>query len=187
MNILKFAAVAAAVALSAQSAPALKVSDDIKNPNVFAVEFPEGTAFYGRADKLVSVSKQEFVAGPLFVTEVCLEFDRSPLQVRIYNSRALPSNAGVETLKKNLPDNLKQYATPPKGVQKLLDEKTKNAATQQFVYKDYPATTHARTLEFVVADVDELGEFFKKVSECFANQAGEKINGKKFILEDKRK
>lgn len=187
MNILKFAALAAVAAFSTQSALALKVSDDIKNQNVFAVEFPEGTAFYGRADKLVSVSKQEFVAGPLFVTEVCLEFDRSPLQVRIYNSRALPSNAGVETLKKSLPDNLKQYATPPKGVPKLLDEKTKNTATQQFVYKDYPATTHARTLEFVVTDVDELNEFFKKVSAYFAKQEGEKINGKKFVLEDKRK
>ena len=97
MKIFKFTAAFCAFALSFQTSFALKIDDTtIRNPNRFGIQFPNGTAYYGAANKIVSISKQSFFvdASPVLVTEICIELDQSPLQVRIYNARII----GADTL-----------------------------------------------------------------------------------------
>ncbi len=186
MKIFNFLATAASVLLFAADSHALKIDPAaIENPNVFGIVFPNKTEFYGRADKVVSISKQEFIAGPLFVTEVCIELDQSPLQLRIYHSSALPIDKTSEAIQKQLPEKYRQYATPPESIKKMLRENIQDANVQKSIYKDYPTTTHARTLEFIVTDLDELNEFFRKISDHFMNKAKEKINRKTYTLEGK--
>ncbi len=182
MKILKFAAAAALVfayqglcAFSAQSGK-------IQHPKMFGINFADGSSYYALVEKVVSVSKQAYIAGPLFVTEVCIELDQSPLQVRIYNARAVPPDKAADAASKKIPYELAKQAAKA-DILNSAEEKLGEVKTQQKVYKDYPATTHARTLEFVVTDLAELESFYEKFSNDFAKVGGESLNKKIYNLE----
>ena len=163
MKIFKFTAAFCAFALSFQTSFALKIDDTtIRNPNRFGIQFPNGTAYYGAANKIVSISKQSFFvdASPVLVTEICIELDQSPLQADA------------------LPAGLKPYANPPESVKKMIGnaaEKTSSANTLRDIRKNYPTTTHARTLEFVVEDIDELNELFDAMQSHFTGKPKSKL------------
>ncbi len=181
MKIFKFTAVFCAFALSLQTSFALKIDDTtIRNPNRFGIQFPNGTAYYGAANKIVSISKQSFFvdASPVLVTEICIELDQSPLQVRIYNARIIGADEMASRAADSLPAGLKPYANPPESVKKMIGnaaEKTSSANTLRDIRKNYPATTHARTLEFIVEDIDELNELFDTMQSHFTGKPKSKL------------
>lgn len=182
MKILKFAAYAA-LAFASQGLCAFSAqTGKIQHPKMFGISFADGGSYYALAEKVVSVSKQTYIAGPLFVTEVCIELDQSPLQVRIYNARAVPADKTAEAAAKKIPPEIAKQAAKS-DILKRAEEKLSDIKTQQNVYKDYPATTHARTLEFVVADLGELESFYEKFSGDFAKIGGESLNKKIYTLE----
>ena len=43
------------------------------------------------------------------------------------------------------------------------------------VHKEYPITTHSKTIEFRVIDKDDLGEIYKSVSKAWKDNKGRKI------------
>ena len=183
MKILKFLLLVLLFAITSLNSYALQTLSTIGNPNNFGIKFPNGTQFYGNANKVVSISKQEFIVGPLLVTEVCIEFDQSHLQVRIYNSRVIPADKTSETIKKKIPETLSAKINTPNVVKKF-DKETANMTTQQNIYKDYPTTTHAKTLEFIVPNITELNAFFEKITDDFNKIGNQTMNKKIYILSE---
>ena len=170
MRITRLFAAAAVLFLSAQFALALTTDDGtIKSKNIFGIEFPDGNSFFGVADHISNISKQTYIAGPLSVTEVSINLLAGTVQLRIYNARQIDSKGIGEQLAEKLPDNLKPYATMPNTIQQnspiasQAEEKIANALNQPLVVKDYPATTHAKTLEYIIPDLEELENFYNKL------------------------
>lgn len=184
MKILNFLFVAVLFGVSALNLHALQIATTITNPNNFGIKFPNGSQFYGNANKVVSISKQEFIVGPLLVTEVCIEFDQSPLQVRIYNSQTIPAGKVLNDANNKVPERLSHLASNPNLVKSAekIDKQLGKTATQQNVYKDYPTTTHARTIEFIVPNLNELNDFFEKISNDFNKMGNQSMNKKIYIL-----
>ena len=78
-----------ATAFAAISAGAVEIDNAaIKNKSKFGIVFPDNTSYYANADAVVSVSRQNYCAGPLEITEVVIDVLGSPSQVRIYCARA---------------------------------------------------------------------------------------------------
>ncbi len=185
MKILRFCLLVTFLSFIAIEANAFQVSrGTIRKAEIFGIKFPNGESFYGNANKVVSISKQEYIAGPLLVTEVCIELDQSNLQVRIYNARTIPPSELSEISKKSLPEPLAKMAKSP-YLAKRLDDSKKNEVSQQKVYKDYPTTTHARTLEFISPELDELNAFYNRIKSDFTLESKEPMNQKLYILEAK--
>lgn len=181
MKILKFLIIAIMLAISSLNLYALQISTTIVNPDNFGIKFPNGTQFYGNVNKVVSISKQEYIVGTMFVTEVCIEFDQSNLQVRIYNAKTITAEKITNTVNKKIPERLALLARNPNLASKN-DKELDNTTSQQNVFKDYPNTTHARTIEFIVPKLCELNAFFEKISDDFNRIGNQAMNKKIYIL-----
>ncbi len=199
MKIVNFSFVAfASLFLPALTADALTIdTETIKDARKFGINFPDGTSFYGNTNGVTSISRQEFIVGPLLVTEVSIDIAGSPTQVRIYHSRTIPADKVYDMQEGKLPEKLKPYAKVPDSIKAQIkkgEEKLENINVQKTVYKDYPATTHSRTLEFVVSDLEELETFYKRITADFIDKRTEDVPqpdvlrglGKKiYIIKDK--
>ncbi len=158
---------------------ALNIDDSsIENKNVFGLIFPDGNSYYGLADQISNVSIQSYIAGPLAITEVSINLSGSPVQLRIYNAKANTANNINAELKKNLPENLKPYAEIPNNIKdnSKLIKTIDNSLAVPLVVKDYPMTTHAKTIEFVVQDLDELMNFYKKFVSDYTGSKNDTYN-----------
>ncbi len=185
MKILRFFLLTISIILAQSVQVFAEVNKEtIKDSKLFGIEFPDGTSYYGRVDKIISISKQQYLVGPLVVTEVNIELDNSRTQLRIYNSRAIPSEMATALAIKKA-EGVANYAPPIPDVLKKIDERAGNLAIQQKVYKDYPQTTHARTLEFIVTNIQELEKFYKQISSDFLKLNNESISKKIYIIKDK--
>ena len=181
MKILKFLFIGLLIAISTSHLFALQVAATIVNPNNFGIKFPNGTQFYGNANKVVSISKQEYIVGTMLVTEVCIEFDQSHLQVRIYNAKTITAEKITDTVNKKIPERLSHLTKNP-NVATKIDKELDNTTSQQNVFKDYPNTTHAKTIEFIVPKLSELNAFFEKISDDFNKIGNQAMNKKIYIL-----
>jgi len=147
-------------ALAFTPAHAVKVKENaLRNKRLFGIEMPNGLqSFYGRHDRINSVSLQEYQAGPYAVTEVVIDMASSPLQLRLYHTE-IPS---VDKAKGAAPDTPMNNRNVPESVQRLADRGRDTAnSSEPPVIKDYPITTHAKTLEFRVTTKEELESFYR--------------------------
>lgn len=165
IRFLTAAALVAASAAAAQTkAGFVKISDALENRAIFAVEFEDGTSAYVNERTLVSISRQDYVAGPLEVSEIVIETTGNT-QIRIY--RAAPvspeklARKGAAKLS-GIPGEMAQEAlNQAEAMSPNLPPELQIEAGSTIVYKDYPATTHAKTAEFAVEkreDIDALYE-----------------------------
>jgi len=148
------------VALSPLQAVQVK-NNALNNKRLFGIELPTNyQSFYGRHDRINSVSLQEYVAGPYSVTEVSIDMAGSPLQLRLYHTEFVSN----EQLTSGAPNEVASRANRvPKEVQKLIDRGRDEANTSKPpVLKDYPATTHAKTVEFRIETKKELEQFYRQ-------------------------
>lgn len=146
--------------LAITPAEAVKVKDDaLRNKRLFGIEMPEGLqSFYGRHDRINSVSLQEYQAGPYAVTEVTIDMASSPLQLRLYHTEV----ANIQDLQKAAPQTPGNTAKISDSVVKAANKGTDRAnSADPPVIKDYPLTTHAKTLEFRVSTKEELEAFYR--------------------------
>ena len=144
----------------------------VPNGGIFGIEV-SGTdlSFYGRADRVISVSFQEYTTGTFIVSEVVIDMANSNQQLRIYNTRT-PGSADVadrtnrasaansENRGLNSSDATK---LPIPGQLSALESKVTNltaGATSGLVVKTYPTTTHAKTVEMAVSSKAELKSFY---------------------------
>ena len=164
------------------------------NQGFFGIEV-KGTSmgFYGRADHVVSVSFQEYTTGALIVTEVVVDMQGSNQQLRIYNTRP-PGTADVaDRANRASAANSQNRGLDPSAATKLpipgqlaaLEDKLTNvtqSSTAGLVVKSYPATTHAKTVEFTVSSKAELQRFYSAfrdllVARTVTASAGSTIEG----------
>ncbi len=165
----------AALALTALSpdAFALKMRKRaIPNGGIFGIEVA-GTdlSFYGRADHVVSVSFQEYTTGAYLVSEVVVDMQNSPQQLRIYFTRPPGSADVADRANRASVANSQNRGLDPAAASKLpipgplatLESKVNNvtqSATAGLVVKTYPNTTHSKTVEMVVSSKAELQRFY---------------------------
>ena len=187
----------AAVALTALApdAFALKMRRRaIPNGGIFGIEVA-GTdlSFYGRADHVVSVSFQEYTTGAYLVSEVVVDMQNSPQQLRIYFTRPPGSADIADRANRASVANSQNRGLDPAAASKLpipgplatLESKVNNvtqSATAGLVVKTYPNTTHSKTVEMVVSSKAELQRFHSAFRDLLcartvAASAGSTIEG----------
>ena len=125
---------------------AVQVQDKaLPKGNVFGLRFSgAGGEFIGRVDLIGSISLQKYVTSTFQIAEMCIDIAGSDVQLRVYHQGPLKSST-------ILPGNRNAVTNPldrinPKYTSKL----------NQLVYKEYPVTTHAKTLEFKVGSEADL-------------------------------
>lgn len=154
---------------------AVKVKyDGLSNRRLFGIEMPTGMqSFYGRHENINSVSLQEYQAGPYSVTEVTIDMTGSPLQLRIYHTE-MPTPADAKASISGTPTSV----NIPPAVQKAAEKGTERAnKVQPPVIKDYPITTHAKTLEFRVNQKEELLNFYVEFVRTYTGVQGTGATG----------
>lgn len=132
---------------------------------IFRAELPAGT-YQVATQSMISVSSHEYVIdGAARVSEVNID-TAGALVVRFY------------FIEPNLP-------TPPAGsavtdvekAQQLLQQGTDKTGVDLWkrVVKNYPTTTHARTVEYRLVTKDDLGKIFNAADEAFRLQQTKRV------------
>lgn len=184
---------------------ALQVKNEaLKNRGMFAISFKNGASIYMKARTIASISKQEYYIGFLQVSEVVIESEGGVSQIRIYHSATVdPADVARKAAQKDTSGTADKFAAATEYANrtKAAVESYSKVQTKQksdAVYKEYPATTHSKTLEFVVDDLGELEALYEAliidyagalVPKAKATEAATKLpqenalGGKLFILE----
>lgn len=150
---------------------AVSVSTPVLPQNAFAIEIKEpAQGFYCQdARKITHISLQKYITAQAtetsrgttqmqYVTEVSIDFADSPLQVRIY--------AQEEFDPLRIAQKISAYNATRSRAKKAVNTLTKSNATGIIEYlpaKTYPASTHAKTIEFRVPDFEEVEEFYNLI------------------------
>ena len=142
----------------------------IPNKGIFGVEL-SGTdsQFYARADRVLSVSWQEYTTGAYIVSEVVVDIENSSQQIRLYSLR-VPSSGDATDAANRATDTASQLrgvtAPAPRSLPGPVADAADKAgaaisgAAAIMPVKVYPTTTHAHTVEYVVGSRDELLKFY---------------------------
>ena len=173
MRKFLFIAIALTILSSAPQATALTMKKKaVPNGGIFGIEV-SGTdlSFYGRADRVISVSFQEYTTGTFIVSEVVIDMSNSNQQHRIYNTRSPGSADVADRANRASAANSENRGLNPADATKLpipsqlsaLESKVTNitsGTTNGLVVKTYPSTTHAKTIEMSVSSKAELKSFY---------------------------
>lgn len=173
MRKFLFIAIALTILASTPPASALTMKKKaVPNGGIFGIEV-SGTdlSFYGRADRVISISFQEYTTGTFIVSEVVIDMSNSNQQLRIYNTRTPGSGDVADRANRASTANSENRGLNPADASKLpipsqlsaLESKVTNLATGStagLVVKTYPSTTHAKTVEMAVSSKAELLKFY---------------------------
>ncbi|MDR2429350.1 MAG: hypothetical protein LBD14_00325 [Puniceicoccales bacterium] len=144
-----------------------------------------GTAlgFYGRADRVLSVSFQEYTTGPLVVSEVVIDLEGANQLLRLYSARPVSpeemARRSYEGVAAGAAEGTDMAAPPAEilpssGGATAKLEAGGRAAVEKFnaglVVKTYPVTTHAKTAEFSVSSRKELLAFYNSFRSLCTNK-----------------
>lgn len=164
-------------------APALRavtvIPDRVANRGVFGVEIGSETQFYARADRVLSVSFQEYrTDAGLVVSEVVVDMENSSQQIRLYSVRP-PSSADLSAAAGAAGEaagSLRGVAGPAAPAAPALVAKAQEKADSALErlpampVKSYPMATHARTVEYVVRSRAELLAFYRNFRDLFSGK-----------------
>ena len=151
--------------------PEVQVQNNaLPNPQLFGLRFTEaGGEYIGKVGNISSVSLQKYVTAAFEITELNIDLENSPTQLRIYHTGPLQSN-------KVLPGN----RTVTKPLNRLNPALTSKA--NKLVFKDYPATTHARTLEFKVAEQQDILDLHAQIRNRWIGASNPGLNRTLFTV-----
>jgi hypothetical protein len=167
-RILPFAILAAFLAIAAAQTPVapptpgedskMNTQKVVANKPIWRVNLPGGT-YEIAVGGIISVSSHEYVVDPgtARVTEVNVD-TAGQLNVRFYYIEPAintpPGGVGAATFDK------------VKSLVNEAGERTGAAEAWKNVHKTYPATTHARTIEYRVSSKAQLNTIFNSASKC---------------------
>lgn len=124
----------------------------LPNGELFGLRFTEaGGEFIGKVNLVGSVSLQKYVTTAFEITEMNIDIAGSTTQLRIYYTEPLKSSTV-------LPGSRNAVNNPLDRINSAYTSKL-----NKLVYKDYPTTTHAKTLEFKVAKKADLVDLHAQV------------------------
>jgi len=124
----------------------------LPNSKLFGLRFSgAGGEFIGKVELVGSVALQKYVTATFEITELNIDLTGINTQLRIYSAEPLKSSSV-------LPGTRNAVTNP-------LDRLNPNLTGKlnKLVFKDYPATTHAKTLEFKVASQADLIDLHAQV------------------------
>lgn len=124
-----------------------------------------GGSYMVSLSRISSVSMSTYTVKGAIVHEVDIETTGSAL-TRIYAIEVL-GESGESSVAKNLIKRGRDIAKEAGG--KL------GVDTDTTVHKEYPVTTHAKTIEFRVADKKDLNEIYKSLTRSWRSGRGRKI------------
>ena len=168
-------ALLAALALVPQAEALQMTKKAIRNPGIFGIKIARtDMAFYGRADAILSISFQEFTTGAFIVSEVVIDMKDSHQQLRIYHTRPPGTDDVANRANRASEANSQNRGLDPSQASKLpipsqltaVESKVNNmisGTTGDIVGKTYPTTTHAKTVEMVVATKAELQRLYSNL------------------------
>jgi len=176
MSPKALAAALLAIAVLAPQADAFQMTKKaIRNQGIFGIKVNKtDMAFYGRADAILSISFQEYTTGSFIVAEVVIDMKDSNQQLRLYAARP-PGTADVANRANRASEaNSQNRGLDPSQASKLpipsqlaaVESKVNNmitGTTGDIVVKTYPTTTHAKTVEMVVASKAELQRLYSNL------------------------
>ena len=134
------------------------MNNDHGNTGLFGIKIGESNQeFYAAVRQINSVSLQEYVTAAYNVTEVVIDMIGSSVQLRIYNTELIDPMKLADQASKNLPMGAGAIQKPDFNMPDPVKDavKTINKSTNLIVNKEYPVTTHAKTIEFRVASKEE--------------------------------
>lgn len=151
--------------LAISQASALQVDQGaLDEAAIFGIKFPEDSrAFFGHANRVQSISVQDYLTASFRVTELNIVNQGSAL-LRIYYSRPLRPGELQKALAAGaratgVPGGNSIMNSPISPQAEALAERAKgvsDAITGTEVLKEYPTATHAHTIEFRVGSRQEL-------------------------------
>ncbi len=182
MNFVKtaFFLLISAVSLYAK----VQVSYDTLNKTKTGIDFYGETSYYFTTAKLLAVSKQVYTVNGFEVSEIILEIESSASQVKIYHMRSLSleqiQQASINTVKSNIESTSFDIREVEKASiqanKKLKNVVSTNTHIQlpEVVAKVYPTSTHSKTIEFAIHDIDDLNLLYTLIQKSFSDKASDK-------------
>ena len=142
----------------------------IPNKTIFGIDFGNGREYYGRVDSVNSVSMQEYVVPGFRVYEMNIDMRQGNSLLRIYSvvtmDPAQEARNATDSLTSQVPfgtmvlDSMQEgYNLATVNIKQQVDD----VAAAMPVMKDYPMTTHAKTIEYKVASPLDVKELFKQM------------------------
>ncbi len=189
MKIIKFFAILFLMMQTASYASIVKTKGGIQNRELCGIEFKNETSVFINIATITSISKQIYILPPLEVHEFVIDTSGNS-QIRIYHTKHIDIAKQVEVATSKLPEDLAMKLRPK---MQSLTEKVNSAkenlpfaqdvekkATLTNVYKVYPTTTHAKTLEFSVALKEDFDDLYKQFQEAFTSNKSETLSAALF-------
>jgi hypothetical protein len=129
--------------------------DETSNPRLWQAKFPTGN-YMVRLDRICSASKHEYISdGVARVVEVTIGTD-SAVVARFYY---------LEPVGKDTPISAGQIVmNRAQEIQKTVADKVSPSLGKLQVVKNYPVSTHAHTVEYVVQTEEGLNSLFGSLS-----------------------
>ena len=157
------------ISLTAAQALHAFQTESISNKTIFSIEFPDGTSYTGQSIEVLGISKQKYLIAGFEICEITIDMAASPTQIRIYNMRPLHLDDLTNELDKRTPNELKNINIG--NISKSAENYMSTAGTKIYdstyldrVAKTYPYTTHSKTLEFIVPNLEELEQLYKALN-----------------------
>lgn len=164
----------AAVALPAQTAPSQNTTgqggqqgDEPTRDGLWDGRFNNGGNYLVRCNSIIALSKHEYISdGVARVVEVNITLSSSQV-VRFYflepvkvETNSSVANAGTQALER------------AKGMVEQAAGRVSPTLTEPKVVKNYPASTHAHTVEYVLKDETRLNSLFQSLQRGFRTGQG---------------
>lgn len=160
---------ACGMAQAQQTEPTNQSTEEATNRRFWQTELPGG-AYVVALDRICAVGKHEYIVdGGFVVTEVTIDTSGAVV-ARFYYGEPFRPDAPTAT-----------GQAVNKRVQEVVDtvrEKTGISQADRLVVKNYPATTHAKTVEFRLNRKENLEALFQSVNKAWMTGKGVKFSVK---------
>lgn len=159
----------------AQSNNAPKGGTDNEVTSVFWTGNFAGGQIIVPVDKIAAVAQQKYLLdGNFMVYEVTIDVVGNSITRIYYIEPVAASASGASALSEALLNRGKELSAE-------FRDRTGTQAVDPMtvVTKNYPTTTHAHTIEFRVATIEELNAVYKSVSTAFQRSKGRTYNANK--------
>lgn len=149
-------------------APLSLTAQDNLGANIWGTALPEGE-YLVAIDSILSISKHEYIVdGAAKVTEVNIATS-SPVVVRYYYLDIItPETPG--SVGKSVINRVTELAKEAAG---------KTPVSELKVIKNYPHSTHAKTVEFRIGSSEELEAIYQSARKAFSSKRGSLYQPKK--------